>query len=54
MNNIVRYAPPDAQYYDVTLKLYFHIDNAIFVYMDNEWHEYLENPPNLIDLKELT
>ena len=31
--------PQDATHYSALLKKYFHIDNAIFIWEDNDWRE---------------
>lgn len=42
--------PPLAQFYSPSLDKYFHCDNALFVFENGEWIEYLEKVDDLISI----
>lgn len=42
--------PPLAQLYSPSLDKYFHSDNALFIFENGEWLEYLEPVFDLIQL----
>lgn len=43
--------PPLAQLYSPSLDKYFHSDNALFIFENGEWIEYLEKVDDLINLQ---
>lgn len=42
--------PEHAQLYSPSLDKYFHCDNALFIFENGEWLEYLEKVDDLITL----
>lgn len=42
--------PPLAQLYSLSLDKYFHSDNALFIFENGEWIEYLEKVEDLISI----